>query len=277
MTFQPILPHGGLGGWRFLQRTMDRQQALQQADPALQRAEARFRHKISEVQTAADLVQDRALRSVALQAFGLGDDVDNVFFIQKVLEGGTLARDSLANRLSDPRYAALADAFGFGNLGRPRTQIPGFADEILDAFRQQGFETAIGEKNADLRLALGLERELGSVLDRAKGNDARWFSLMGSPPLRRVFETALNLPSSLGRMDVDRQLDLFKSRAEQVFGSSVLGDFSDANRLDDLRTRFLLVGEANGTAIASSPALTLLSNASGRASAAQILQVLGSG
>ncbi|WP_424990489.1 DUF1217 domain-containing protein [Fluviibacterium sp. S390] len=276
MTFQPIVPQGGLGGWRFLQRTMDRQQALQQSDPALQRAESRFRSRISDVQTAAELVQDRDLRSVALQAFGLGDDVDNVFFIQKVLEGGTLARDSLANRLSDPRYAALSDAFGFGNLGRPRTQIPGFADEILDAFRQQGFEEAVGEKSADLRLALGLERELDAVLDRAQGNDARWFSLMGSPPLRRVFETALNLPSSLGRMDVDRQLDLFKSRAEDIFGTSALRDFADSDRLDALRTRFLLVGEASGATAISSPALSILSNATGQASAAQILQVLGS-
>ena len=58
-------------------------------------------------------LQDVAKPVVALGAFGLQDDLPNRFFIQKVLEGGTLSTDSLANKLSDPRYAALAKAFGF--------------------------------------------------------------------------------------------------------------------------------------------------------------------
>jgi hypothetical protein len=70
-------------------------------------------------------VGDRRLLEVALGAFGLDDDIRNRFFIRKVLEEGTTSPSRrFANRLSDKRYLALAETFGFGdrpggNVGAP--------------------------------------------------------------------------------------------------------------------------------------------------------------
>ena len=74
MTFQPVLPLSGYAGWTFLKRTMDRQQAVQQALPVQKRDEVYFRDRIGKVQTAEQLVSDKRLLRIALTAFGLEND-----------------------------------------------------------------------------------------------------------------------------------------------------------------------------------------------------------
>ena len=46
----------------------------------------------------------------ALGAFGLDGDINNRFFIRKVLEGGTLTAGALATKLTDKRYAQMSAA-----------------------------------------------------------------------------------------------------------------------------------------------------------------------
>ena len=109
-----------------------------------------FREKIESIKTAEDLVADRELLSVALGAFGLDDDINNTFFIRKVLEDGTIDDDALANRLSDSRYADLSEAFGFGTPGFTRTSLSFFADEIVDRYEAQQFQQAVGDQDNDI-------------------------------------------------------------------------------------------------------------------------------
>ena len=142
--FQPIVPSGGLAGWRFVQRTYDSQVENFNQSAQLQRDTEYFREKISKISSAEELVSDRRLLSVALGAFGLGDDVENRFFIKKMLEEGTVADDALSNRLSDTRYRDMVKAFGFGPSEITRTSISLFTDEILENYQTNKFEIAIG-------------------------------------------------------------------------------------------------------------------------------------
>ncbi len=273
MSFQPTIPLGGVAGWSFLKRTLTAQKAVHAASSQLDRETAYFREKIGSVGTAADLVADRTLLKVALGAFGLQDDLPNRYFIRKVLEGGVLDTDSLANKLSDPRYAALTKAFGFGDFSVPRTVLSGFPDEIISAYRDKDFEVAVGNVDENLRLALSLDGELAQLVERSSSADARWFGVMGSTPLREVFETALGLPESFASLDIDQQLGVFRQRAGQVFGVTEVEDFTDPAMAERLRTRFLVMAEAGSgsSAVASSPALSLLS---GSGSASSLLSVL---
>ncbi|QIE40872.1 DUF1217 domain-containing protein [Rhodobacteraceae bacterium SC52] len=279
MTFQPLLPVGGLAGWNFLNRTIESQKLLQNASPVAQREMNYFRENIGNISSAEQLVGDFTLMKVALSAFGLQEDVSNKFFIRKVLEEGVIADDSLANRLSDARYAALSKAFGFGGLGEPRTALSSFPDEILSAYEDQKFEVAVGDVQPELRLALGLERELETVLENASSADARWYGVMGSSPLREVFETALNLPETFAALDIDQQLVVFRSRSEEVFGLSEVADFVDPNAAESLRNRYLLMNEINNgqASLATSPALSLLTGISGGFGTTSLLSVLYSG
>lgn len=269
----PVLPMGGLAGWTFLARTMDTQKEIVTASPAAQRDLAYFRERIGSIESPDELVKDFTLMKVALGAFGLQEDQPNRFFIRRVLEEGTFDRGSLANRLSDPRYKALSDAFGFGDLGGPWTRLPGFADDIVSAYRDQTFEVAVGNVDPDMRLALGLSRELDRIAANFESDDARWFGVIGAPPVRAVFEKALGLPKSVAALDIDQQLTMFRSRSEAVFGVSEIGEFAAPKMRDALRDRFLLMSEISGggSRSAAAPVVSLFSGSSG---AGSILQVL---
>lgn len=239
---------------------MEAQQDAFSNSAAIQRDTDYFRENISNVLTAEDLVADRRLLSVALGAFGLDEDINNKFFIQKVFEDGVVADDALANRLSDKRYFSMSLAFGLGPESLPRTGLLNFPDEILARYEQQQFARAVGDQNDDMRLALNVDSSLGEIIENNTSQDARWFSVMGNAPLRRVFETALGLPASIAAIDIDQQLDNFKSRSESVFGTDDLSEFADPDKQEDLIRLFLIRSEAAqfSATPSGSVALTLL-------------------
>jgi len=240
MSFQPVLPLTGYAGWGFLKRTIDRQQAVQQTQPAQQRDEAYFRTKIGGITTAGELVSDRRLLQVALTAFGLEGDINNRAFIQKILEGGTLQEGSLANRLADKQYQKLSAAFGFGDFSVPRTKISTFPDEVLTRFRSRSFEAAVGVQNNTYRLGLNAERELPELAARSVSETTKWYTLLGSAPLREVMQTALGLPKSFASIDLDQQVSVLKDRARQAFGSDQVSQFADPAKMGDLVRRFVV-------------------------------------
>lgn len=244
MSFQPIIPFGGFAGWSFLERTRDAQQAAFEASPTLQRDTEYFAEKIGEVQTAADLVGDYRLMKVALGAFGLDDDLPNKAFIQKVLDEGSLDSDSFANGMVDKRYLALTEAFGF-DLGTPNTQLSDFASGIVDKYNTRQFEIAVGEQDADMRLSLGLERDLGEIIEGDNTADGKWYSILGNGPLLAVFQTALNVPEASSGLDLDKQVGLLRERAAAVFGDGEIDQFSDPEKLDELNRLFLVRSQVN--------------------------------
>ena len=243
MSFQPVIPFGGFAGYAFLKRTMAIQQAALQTTAVNQRDEAYFKEKIGTINSAEELVSDRRLLLVALTAYGLEGDINSKAFIQKVLEGGTLSGDSLANRLSNKQYEQFSAAFGFGDFKIPRSKISDFADKTLALYRTRQFETAVGTQNNDFRLALNAERELGVLAARNTTENTKWFSVMGSAPLRQAFQTALGLPSSFSSIDLDQQLSVMKSRAESVFGDDSISQFSDPQKLNKLVQTYLVRSE----------------------------------
>ncbi|MEO1420885.1 MAG: DUF1217 domain-containing protein, partial [Pseudomonadota bacterium] len=97
-----------------MQRTQDSQQDAFNSSSATTSATTYFRDNIGAITRAEDLVADRRLLSVALDAFGLSDQINSKALIRQVLESSTFDPESLANRLSDDRYLRLAEAFGFG-------------------------------------------------------------------------------------------------------------------------------------------------------------------
>jgi hypothetical protein len=261
MTFQPVLPMSGYAGWTFLKRTIDRQQAAQQASPVQKRDEAYFRDRIGKVQTAAELVADKRLLRISLAAFGLEGDVNSRAFIQKILEGGTLKEGSLANKLADKQYQKFSAAFGFGDFSVPRTQISTFAEEILTQFRARSFETAVGAQNNGFRLALNAEREIPALASRSVSETAKWFTLLGNAPLREVMQTALGLPKSFASIDLDQQVSVMRARTEAAFGAPTVSQFSDPLRMEALVRRFHTRAEMQDQGSGVSPAaiaLTLL-------------------
>ena len=260
MTFQPIVPFQGFAGWKFLQRTIETQQNAFNSSVQVNRITDGFRERISAIKSADDLIGDRELLQVALGAYGLEEDINNRYFIKKVLEEGTLDESSLANRLSDKRYFELSKAFGFGDFSTPNTALSSFAETIIARFEQKSFETAVGSVDPNMRLALNYSNQLSEVVDSTSNRDAQWFSIMGNPPLRKVVEAALGLPDSIGAIDIDQQLQAFKSGSQRVFGTDNVADIANREDEEKMIRLFMLRSQVQQTSglDAGSIALSLL-------------------
>ena len=92
MSFQPVIPFGGMAGWSFLQRTQTSQQEAFEASPVLQRDTEYFAENIGNITSAKELVADYRMLKVALGAFGLDEDIGSKFFIEKILDEGAIDR-----------------------------------------------------------------------------------------------------------------------------------------------------------------------------------------
>lgn len=240
MIFTPVVPLSGYAGWRFLSTSLPEQSARFADNPTQARDLDYFRENIGKITDPKDLVADYRMLRVALGAYGLQDDLPNKAFIEKVLSDGVSADDALSNRLADKRYRAFSEAFGFGTSLPPRTQSVGFADKVLEKFNRQEFERAVGEQDGDLRLALTAQRELPDIAARDVSETTAWLTILGNPPLREVFETALGLPSAIGSVDLDQQLDEFRSASERIFGHSDIKRFSDPDEIETLMRNFTI-------------------------------------
>ena len=256
--YQPVVPTGGIAGWRFLERTLDTQREAFAASAGSQRAMDHFRERIGTIETAEQLVGDRRLREVALAAFGLESDIDSIFYVRKMLEDGTRDPGSLANRTADRRYREFSRAFGFDEPGGPNTQVPGFADRILARFTERSFETAVGAVDDTMRIALNGRREMTAIGASEASDDSKWFTIMGTPPLRKLLEGALGLPESFGAVDLDRQLVEFRRRAEATFGTSDVAELAGEETLSRMIDVYLVRAAATGGTGPTSPALQLL-------------------
>lgn len=243
MSFQPLIPLGGYAGWRFLSASLDTQIARQAEAPVQKRDRDYFRSMIGQVTSAADLVADFRLLKVALGAFGLQDDLPNRAFIRIVLSDDVTNDDALVNRLADKRYLAFSEAFGLGGPTPPKTSLPGFAERILARAERQDFERAVGAQNEDMRLALTAQRELPDIAGRGFSDTTSWLTVLGNPPLRKLFETALGLPASIGTLDLDLQLRTFRRGADRVLGSPTFEQFADPAKVEDLIRAFSIRAE----------------------------------
>lgn len=277
MSFTPVIPLSGYAGWAMLNRTIEAQKTAFVNSAEIQRDEDYFREKIGTISTAEDLVSDRRLLKVALGAFGLSDDINNKYFIQKVLDEGTLDDTSLANKLADKTYFALSEAFGFGDYETPLTQQSGFADEILAKYETLQFEVAVGDADETMRLALAAQRELPALAEKTSSNNAKWYKVIGSESLSEVVRTALGLPESVGSLDVDQQLQIYKDKAERVFGSSDFSIFSETETVDKAIRNYMVRAQidAGATMTSQSVALQLLGGgSSGTSTGNSLLSIL---
>ena len=261
MTFTPVLPVGGYAGWAFLKRSMAQQISAFNAQASLRRDEAYFREKIGAIDTAEQLVNDPRLLRITLGAFGLDADVRNKFFIKKVLEGGTLDPQALANKLANKQYQKLSNTFGFGSFATPRSKLSDFPDKILGFYKTQQFSIAVGTQNEDMRLALNIAQELPDIARTTTSALSKWYTVLGNPPMRTVFERAFGLPPAFGAIDIDKQVETLQVRSKQMFDTDDLTQFADTGKIDQLVRQFLLRSELSASAMsvsASQIALILL-------------------
>ncbi|WP_109465367.1 DUF1217 domain-containing protein [Albibacillus kandeliae] len=253
MSYQPVVAGTGLVAWRFLQRTYNLQFENFQQSAQLQRHTDYFLENISKVKTAEDLVSDRQLLSVALGAFGLQDDLDNKYFLKRVLGDGTSDPDALANRLADDRYRKLSEAFRLGPGETPTTGDTARMRQILADSVANKFEVAVGDADNAMRVALYAQHALPDLAADDASEATLWYRILGSTPLREFFQTALGLPDGMAQMDLEKQVEILQQRTPGLTGADSVAQFSEPEALEKLTNLYLVRSQLEAFQQSNSP------------------------
>lgn len=189
---------------------------------------------------ADDFLSTTPLRNATFDLLGLPQTVLSRSLVKRVLDSDPTDPKSFAREFDNPQYKALEGLFAFEQPETKRSYPEGFVDQVVRNYLDRQFEIQLGEVDPDMRVALSLERELNLVTQSSTSNDAQWFSVMSSPPLRQVFEGAFRLPSSFGSIDIDQQLGVLKQRSQQFFGTAEVKDFTVPDTMNRLRESYLV-------------------------------------
>ncbi|RQP07145.1 MAG: DUF1217 domain-containing protein [Paracoccus sp. BP8] len=261
MTYSVHIGSGGYLGWKILARTMTTQRNAFVQSSAMETARDYFARKMPEVVTAESFVNDRKLLTVALRAFGLDADINSRYFIRKVLEADPEDKSSLVNRLADKRYLNLNRAFS-AYFSSATEALDVDLSEILERYNSRSFEKNIGEQYAEIELALNAQRELREIARADISENAKWYQILASKPLRQIFEGAYGLRGGFSALPVDRQLSELKTKTAKLTGSDGVSQFSSGQALESILRRYLLRSQMEASPATSgySVALALLTS-----------------
>lgn len=264
MSFQPVIPLSGNSGWKFLQSTYDRQLSTHANSPQIKADRAYLTEKLSEPMSLESFLGDKRLLRVALTAFDLGGEEWKRGFIEKVLKEAATPDSTFLARLNNPNYTAFAQAFKPAN-GTVKV-APEALDKIAADFDEASFETAVGQVNDSMRIALNFKSEIADLVGNSSSDTAILYRMLGNVPVRTLLETAVNLPTEIRKLDIEKQAALLKDGLQQRFGISDLADMKDPEVIDKIISRYHTMESIKAGAVNYSPAanaLTLLNGGIG--------------
>jgi len=261
MAFVPALPSGGVAGWKILTATYDRQLQSFSKSPQVRSDRDYLVGKMSEPISVEAFLKDTRLVRTAMMAFDLTGEEWKKGLIRKVLTEAADPQSNFLDRLSNPKYSAMASMLS-PNPDGMIVLDPEKAAALGVRFESNAFEVAVGNVDDAMRLALNFRSEISELAKEGSSDRTIAFRLMSDIPMFTVLKTTLNLPTSVSKLPVDRQAALIENNLKKALGISKLSELSDPPVTEKLIVRFHAMKSMSDTASAATPAsaaLTLLS------------------
>ncbi|GAA0598675.1 DUF1217 domain-containing protein [Caenispirillum bisanense] len=240
----------GLGGrsmtaFDALNRDIKRYKTMFYEQPAVKREMTYFLHKMPTVKSVDEVVEDPRLMKVMLTAFGLESQTFAKAMIKKTIVEGTTDPKAFARKIVDPKYRQLSAAFDFPNKGLANVKDEKWISDVLNQYVDNAMEAEIGETSPTLRLAMYFQRKAPKV--------QTWYEVLGDRALYEVARKIANLPEEIVKVDIDKQVQMFKDRIN-------IGDFSNPTAMRGLLNKYMVRADTENpqVAAASSPALQVL-------------------
>ena len=202
---------------------LPRYQAMTAAEPAVKSATAYYQANIGSVTSIQDLVGNYRLLSYALDAYGLGDQINATALITKVLEGGVSSPKSLANTLSNPAWKAFATAFNFVGDGAASAASTNAVQTTTSNYVEQQLESDQGAQNVGVQLALYFQRVAPSVTSE--------YGILADPNLLEVAQTIFGLSPATSAENINTQ-------AQTLSRLMPISDLQDPTKLKQFAERF---------------------------------------
>ena len=241
-------------------QNLPRYQAMTAAEPAVKSATAYYEANIGSVTSIKDFVGNYRLLSYALDAYGLGGQIDATALITKVLEGGVSNPNSLANTLSNSAWKAFATAFNFVGAGASSISSSKAVETTASDYVEQQLESDQGaQQDVGVELALYFQRVAPTVTSE--------FGILADPNLLQVAQTIFGLSPSTSAENINKQ-------AQTLSQLMPISDLQDPAKLKQLTERFTAMYDL--TYGPGSGATTNLTVSSSNSTSAQSGAVCGS-
>jgi hypothetical protein len=219
-------------------QNLSRYQTMTAAEPAVKTATAYYEANIGSVKSVQDLVGNYRLLSYALDAYGLGDQINSKGLITQVLEGGVSNPKSLANTLPNPQWKAFAAAFNFVDSGAAAPSSSSSVATTTSDYVEQQLESDQGSQDVGVQLALYFQRVAPTVTSED--------GILADPNLLEVAATIMGVSPSVAAYLQPQSL------SEVI----PLSDLQDPAKLTQLTERFTALydytyGPSSGSASGS--------------------------
>src|SRR6202012_3825698 len=169
-------------------QNLSRYQTMTAAEPAVKTASAYYAANIGSVKSIGDLIGNYRLLSYALNAYGLGDQINAKGLITKVLEGGVSNPKALANTLPNSQWKAFAAAFNFVDSGATPPSSASAVKTTTSDYVEQQLESDQGDQDVGVQLALYFQRVAPTVTSEE--------GILADPNLLQVAATIMGLPQA---------------------------------------------------------------------------------
>jgi hypothetical protein len=203
-----------------ISQNLSRYQAMTAAEPAVKTATSYYEANIGSVKSISDLVGNYRLLSYALNAYGLGAQINATGLITKVLEGGVSNPKSLANMLPNPQWKAFAAAFDFADIGSASPSSSSSIQTTTSDYVEQQLESDQGSQDVGVQLALYFQRVAPTVTSEE--------GILADPNLLEVAGTIMGLSPTAAS-------DLHPQTLSELMP---LSDLKDPAKLAQLTQRF---------------------------------------
>jgi hypothetical protein len=204
-------------------QNLSRYQAMTAAEPAVKSATAYYEANIGSVTSIQDFVDNYRLLSYALDAYGLGDQINAKALVTQVLEGGVANPNSLANTLSDARWRAFAAAFNFTDGSGSSVSSTSAIETTTSDYVEQQLESDQGVQNVGVELALYFQRVAPTVTSE--------YGVLADPNLLEAAQTIFGLSPATSAENIDTQ-------AQTLSQLMPISDLQDPTKLKQLTERF---------------------------------------
>jgi hypothetical protein len=202
-------------------QNLPRMQAMTADQPTVKTASAYYAANIGKVTSIDQFVGNYRLLSYALDAYGLGDQINSTALIKQVLEGGVTNPKSLANTL--PQWKAFATAFNFASAGASSISTSTAIKDTQSEYVEQTLENNEGQQDVGVQLAMYFNRVAPSVTSS--------YGILADQNLLEVVETIFGLPTAFSSENIDVQ-------AQAVSKLLPISDLQNPAKLKELTERF---------------------------------------
>jgi hypothetical protein len=208
------------GAYLQVESNLSRYQTMTAAEPAVKTASAYYAANIGKVTSISAFVNNYRLLSYALDAYGLGDQINSKALITQVLQGGVSNPKSLANTLQGGKWLAFAKAFSsIGSSGSTVATQSAIQTTESD-YTEQQLEMDQGNSDPGVELALYFQRVAPTVTTA--------YGMLADKNLLEVVQTIFGISST---SNIDKE-------AKEITNLLPLSELQDPTKLKQLVERF---------------------------------------